>query len=129
MKPEHTVVRLIAFHKTPSIYINDLTLVPIITSQQIKATNSLAEPVTYTIRPLPLLLVQTGDEAMPRNNEQECRTRNRTNLPDFFSFIVSPDHSVNNGGLPSFCVDVIFSNGVHLDIFGVVYIYELLIDV
>jgi hypothetical protein len=54
---------------------------------------------------------------------------NVDNLPDLFSFSVSSDESIDHRGFASFCMDIIFANGIYFDVFGIIDVNELFIDV
>jgi hypothetical protein len=62
---ELAVVSFIAFDKTPSIDINDLTSCTIIATEHIKATNTLSEALAYFIRPRLFFFCQLGNESDP----------------------------------------------------------------
>ena len=58
-----TVVGLVAFHKTPSVYVNDLAPIAILTSQHIEAADHLTKTIADLRSPYLFLFCQTGDEA------------------------------------------------------------------
>lgn len=58
-----------------------------------------------------------------------CREMTTRNVPDLFALGVPSDDPVDDGGFASFGVRVLLSDGVYLDIFGVVDIYKFLVDI
>ena len=50
-------------------------------------------------------------------------------IPHFFAFGVALDDTVYDGRLAGLCMEIVYANGVDLDVLWVVDIDELLIDV
>jgi len=58
-----TIIAFIAFNKTPSVDINDLTSLPVFTPEHVKTAHTLSESFTDFGGPRLFLLIQTSDES------------------------------------------------------------------
>lgn len=120
------MVGLVPLHKAPPININHLALGAIVASKHIKATYFLAKALTNLGCPKLLLVGQTGNK--PNGYEKSLRIEH-VYSPYFFAFCVPPNNAVYNWGFACFRMDIFLAHGIYLDIFRVVYFYELLVCV
>ena len=88
------MIGFVPFDKTPSIDIDDLTLVAIIASQHVEPAHSLTKALAYLGSPKFFLLGQTGDE--PAGDECLLIDWSVICLPDLLAFCISPNDAINN---------------------------------
>jgi len=58
-----TIIAVIAFNKTPSVDINDLTPLPVFTPEHVKTADTLSESFTNFCSPRFFLFIQMSDES------------------------------------------------------------------
>lgn len=107
------LAHLISLDKAPTVDIDDQTSptsVLVGAPEQIKPTNPLTESLDDILGPALLLIVELSDE------------------PRLFTICVSSDETIHDRRFPSLGMRKGGTNGIDLDIFGVVDVDEFLID-
>jgi len=124
-----TVIGLVAFDKAPTVDIDYLAGFPALTPQHIEATDILTECLADLGGIGLFLFAEMGDEAGETIGLRRDREEEDKEIPYFFAIGISADDAVYDGRLAGFCMEIIGTDGVNLDVLRVVDIDELFVDV
>ena len=126
---ELTIIRFIAFDKAPSIDIYYLTFCAVVTPQQIKATDFLAETFTDFSSPCLFFLAKVRDEPRLFVSGLLERFRRANTVPYLLAFSVSSHDTIHHRRLAGLCMCILFSNSIDLNVLRIVDVDELLVRI
>lgn len=124
-----TVVEFVAFDKAPSIDIDNLAAFPALASQHVEAADVLAECLANFSSIGFLSFAEMGDESERILGLERDSMVDDFGIPYFFAFRVPADDAVDDGRLAGLCMEIVCANGVDLDVFRVIDVDELFVDV